>query len=179
MGTSTHAATGCSPRLAGTKRQRRTVSRAALSSRGCPLESRICTSSAPPDALTSTRRSTRPCSPARRERGGYAGGGLFRYAALNTGAVTGTSGGGAGGAEATIGSGSGAGGGGAGATLGAGASTGAVITGFGSGGFGRGLAIGLGFGLDGTISTGGSTFGGVTILTMIGAAAKSAARAGS
>src|SRR6185503_6649528 len=78
IGISTHAATGSVPRLAETKRQRLTVSRAASSSRGKPLEVRTCTSSAEPLVFTSTRRSTRPCSPWRREMEGYLGAGLSR-----------------------------------------------------------------------------------------------------
>lgn len=70
MGTVNHMDCGTPARFPGTKRQSRTVDKAALSRRKNPLEFLICASCARPVSLTRTRISTVPCSPRRPLIGG-------------------------------------------------------------------------------------------------------------
>ncbi len=64
------ARTGTPLRFAGSNRQSRTASMAALSSAVSPLDFPIVTSCARPFSPTSTRTLTSPSMPIRRQRGG-------------------------------------------------------------------------------------------------------------
>lgn len=88
MGTIFHIASGTPLRVPGANFQRRTAAKAALSNRSKPLDRWTSMRSGIPLALTKTRSMTLPCSPMRRLTDGYAGRGLFKYAALLDGITT-------------------------------------------------------------------------------------------